>query len=45
MLDVLNERVPLSPQPVLIINQLAEKDQIVDQIHMNWSTFFMPLFQ
>ena len=32
---------PLSPQLALIINQLAKKDQIVDQILTNWSTFFL----
>ena len=37
----LENTMPLSPQPALIINQLADKDQIVDQILTNWSTFFI----
>ena len=41
----MKNQIPHSPQPVLIINQLAKKDQIVDQILTNWSTFFISIFK
>ena len=41
----MKNQIPHSPQLALVINQLADKDQIVDQILTNWSTFFIPIFK